>query len=263
MHQKATTDLQSLVVEVEPVIPRERATKHSVNGTSFVIDSAGHAVQATPLQHQLAWQSNATQQVATSAAKVKRLRVHTKSSTEDMKRRMRELAQARLEKQAYALKIMRPLLHNATWLSSPDYSDFPTKNKVVVVVLELTGLGILGIDRFWIGGTFNIVLGILKLLTCGGCGLWALVDFVAICSNAIGLSPYLSCLGMHCQWADTSMMLAQKLGFAGMGLLFLICLCGCCVPYCRGAKFALRRTIRGSTGQEPRRTLGNPRNPRQ
>jgi len=262
VHQKAATEFHPLAVEVllEPVIPGELATKQSVNGTSFVIDSAGHTVQETPSHHQLAWQSNATQQVATSAAKVKRLRVHTKSSAEDMKRRLRELAQRRLEKQASALKIMRPLLHNATWLSSTNY---PSKNKVVVVVLELTGLGVLGIDRFWIGGTFNIVLGILKLLSFGGCGLWALIDFVAICSNAIGLSPYISCLGMHCQWEDTSMLLAQKLGFVGMGLLFLICFCGCCVPYCRGAKFAIRRTIRGSTGQEPRQTLGHPRTPRQ
>ncbi|OLA78434.1 MAG: hypothetical protein BHW55_01580 [Candidatus Melainabacteria bacterium 35_41] len=39
-------------------------------------------------------------------------------------------------------------------------------------------LGGFGIHRFYTG---YIGLGILQLLTAGGCGVWALIDFVSIC----------------------------------------------------------------------------------
>ena len=41
-------------------------------------------------------------------------------------------------------------------------------------------LGGLGIHRFYTG---YIGLGILQLLTLGGCGLWSLIDFICICFN--------------------------------------------------------------------------------
>ncbi len=41
-------------------------------------------------------------------------------------------------------------------------------------------LGGLGIHRFYTG---YIGIGILQLLTGGGCGIWTLIDFVSICFN--------------------------------------------------------------------------------
>ena len=38
-------------------------------------------------------------------------------------------------------------------------------------------IGELGIDRFLLGDT---AMGVLKLLTCGGCGVWWLVDLIFI-----------------------------------------------------------------------------------
>lgn len=42
-------------------------------------------------------------------------------------------------------------------------------------------LGALGADRFYTG---SIGLGIAKLLTCGGCGIWQLVDIITIVTGS-------------------------------------------------------------------------------
>ena len=43
-------------------------------------------------------------------------------------------------------------------------------------------LGMFGVDRFYLGYTG---LGIAKLLTGGGCTIWALIDFIMIAMNKI------------------------------------------------------------------------------
>ena len=43
-------------------------------------------------------------------------------------------------------------------------------------------LGYLGIDRFYLGHTG---LGVAKLLTFGGCGVWVLVDLILIILNKV------------------------------------------------------------------------------
>ena len=42
-------------------------------------------------------------------------------------------------------------------------------------------VGGLGVDRFYAG---SIGLGILKLFTLGGCGLWALIDIIMIVTES-------------------------------------------------------------------------------
>src|SRR3990170_7304257 len=50
------------------------------------------------------------------------------------------------------------------------------KDPTVSLIVSLLG-GTLGIDRFFIGDTG---LGIGKLLTCGGLGVWAIIDWFLI-----------------------------------------------------------------------------------
>lgn len=55
------------------------------------------------------------------------------------------------------------------------------KNKLTAILLSIFTGG-LGIDRFYLGYTG---LGVAKLLTCGGLGIWALIDLIMICTGSL------------------------------------------------------------------------------
>lgn len=54
------------------------------------------------------------------------------------------------------------------------------KNPTTAIIISVL-IGSMGIDRFYLGDTG---LGIAKLLTCGGLGVWTIVDWFIIMNRA-------------------------------------------------------------------------------
>jgi len=59
--------------------------------------------------------------------------------------------------------------------------DNPAKSKVAAILLCFF-LGGFGIHRFYLGYT---TIGIVQLLTLGGCGIWALIDFIMLIVDSL------------------------------------------------------------------------------
>ena len=56
------------------------------------------------------------------------------------------------------------------------------KKSFLVALLLSILVGTLGVDRFYLGYTG---LGILKMLTAGGCGVWWVIDIIAIATKQL------------------------------------------------------------------------------
>jgi len=66
--------------------------------------------------------------------------------------------------------------------AGPANAEQQSDKEWLVAVLLSWFVGGLGIDRFYLGYTG---LGIAKLLTLGGCGVWALIDAILITVGSV------------------------------------------------------------------------------
>jgi TM2 domain len=64
-------------------------------------------------------------------------------------------------------------------VKKPGYGG--SKSQIVALILCVL-VGGIGIHRFYLGYTWQ---GVVQLLTAGGCGIWALIDFIRILTGSL------------------------------------------------------------------------------
>lgn len=78
--------------------------------------------------------------------------------------------------QAESIPLVRSLLENADESKFYHLQALGLKDPTTLLIVSLFA-GNLGIDRFMLGETG---LGVAKLLTCGGLGIWTIIDWFTV-----------------------------------------------------------------------------------
>ncbi len=78
--------------------------------------------------------------------------------------------------ESYQVPHIRQKLLNADESKWDIIQTLQFKDPTTCLIISILG-GALGIDRFYLGDTG---LGVAKLITCGGLGIWTIIDFFLI-----------------------------------------------------------------------------------
>lgn len=156
--EKTEADHEQLVLNENDQLTKEtETTETAVASTEKVVE----AVSLNKISQQMAAKAN-------KAAEPKKIsKLEEIKTAIQVKKEVKKL-QKELEKQEM----------------SPEASaQAPGEKSQLVALILVILVGALGIHRFYLGYT---AIGIIQLLTLGGCGVWALIDLIRIAMGDLG-----------------------------------------------------------------------------
>lgn len=68
------------------------------------------------------------------------------------------------------------------WFPASELADIFSRKQWLTALILSVVVGQLGIDRMYVG---HVGLGILKLITCGGLGVWWIIDIALIATDKV------------------------------------------------------------------------------